>query len=73
MGLPGSTNPLIFDVLGRCQKNIILGCPPEGPKNLENRALERQLAGKVAPTRQQVWHLEDLRPGNKSDKSNKPI
>ena len=62
MGLPGSTYPLIFDVLVRCQKIIIFGCPPEGPTNLENRALERQLAGKVAPARQQELHSEDLCP-----------
>ena len=62
MGLPGSTYPLIFNFLVRCQKIIIFGCPPEGQKNLENRALQRLLASKVAPARQQVWHSEDLRP-----------
>ena len=31
MGLPVSTYLLIFDVLVRCQKIIIFGCPPEGP------------------------------------------
>ena len=40
MGLPGSTYPLIFDVLVRCQKIIIFGCLPDGPKN---RAVERQI------------------------------
>ena len=39
MGLPGSTYRLIFDVLLRCQKIIIFGRLPDGPKN---RALERQ-------------------------------
>ena len=39
MGVPGSTYRLIFDVLLRCQKIIIFGRLPDGPKN---RALERQ-------------------------------
>ena len=45
MGLPGSTYPLIFDVLVRCQKIIIFGRLPDGPKN---RALERQRVDFVA-------------------------
>ena len=39
MGLPVSTYHLILDVLVRCQKIIILGRLPDGPKN---RALVRQ-------------------------------
>ena len=42
MGFPGSTYRLIFDVLLRCQKIIIFGHLPDGPKNRKNRALERQ-------------------------------
>ena len=33
MGLPSSTYRLIFDVLLRCQKIIIFGRLPDGPKN----------------------------------------
>ena len=36
MGLPGSTYPLIFDVLVWCQKRMILNRPPAGPKNQKN-------------------------------------
>ena len=39
MGVPSSTYRLIFDVLLRCQKIIIFGCLPDGPKNRKNRAL----------------------------------
>ena len=42
MGVPGSTYRLIFEVLLRCQKIIICGRLPDGPKNRKNRALERQ-------------------------------
>ena len=42
MGVPGSAYRLIFDVLLRCQKIIIFGRLPDGPKNRKNRALERQ-------------------------------
>ena len=42
MGFPGSTYRLIFDVLLRCQKIIIFGRLPDGPKSRTNRALERQ-------------------------------
>ena len=57
MGLPGSTCRLIFDVLLRCQKIIIFGRLPDGPKNLKNRALERQRVDFVAPGDRQVVHF----------------
>ena len=47
MGLPGSTYPPILDVLGRCQKIIIFGRPPDGPTNRKNWAVERQRVEKV--------------------------
>ena len=49
MGLPGSTYPLIFEVLGRCPKIMTFGRPPDAPTNQTNRAVERQRVEK-APT-----------------------
>ena len=51
LGLPGSTSPLIFDVLGRCPKNIIFGRLPDEPTNRTNRAVERQRVEEVRPIR----------------------
>ena len=47
LGLPRSTTPLIFDVLGRCQKIMIFGRLPDDPKNRKNRSVERQGVQKV--------------------------
>ena len=39
MGLPGSTYPLIFDVLVWCQKMMIFGRPPAAPKKMRKICL----------------------------------
>jgi hypothetical protein len=57
MGVPGSTYRLIFDVLLRCQKIIIFGRLPDGPKNRRNRASEHQRVDFVAATDRQVVHF----------------
>ena len=49
MGHPGSTYPLILDVLVRCQNIIIFGRPPDGPENRKNGAVQRQRADKNTP------------------------
>ena len=54
MGVPVSIDHLIFDVLVRCQKIIIFGRLPDGPKN---RALERHRVDFVAATDRQVVHF----------------
>ena len=57
MGVPGSTYRLIFDVLLRCQKIIIFGRLPDGPRNQTNQALECQRVDFVAPGDRQVVHF----------------
>ena len=42
MSLPGSTYPLILDVLVRCQQIKMFGRPPDGPTSRKHRAVERQ-------------------------------
>ena len=50
MGLPVSTYHLIFNVLVRCQKIIIFGRLPDGPKIRKKRALGRQGSQKLGIT-----------------------
>ena len=54
-GLPVSTYPQIFDVSVRCQKSIIFGSLPDGPKDRTNRALERQGPQKKARAAPRRW------------------
>ena len=54
MGLPGSSDRLIFDVLVRCQKIIIFWRLPDGAKNRKNRALGRQGPKKSARSGSEV-------------------
>ena len=59
MGLPGSSYPQIFDVLRRCQKMMIFGHPPDGPKN---RDVERQ--GVAKATNAVSWRQVSGREGS---------
>ena len=64
-GLPGSTYPQICDVLGRCQKKMILGRLPDEPTNPTNRAVERQRVEKVPPIRRRREVSErEVSPGS---------
>ena len=60
--LPGSTYPLILDVLGRCQKIMIFGILPDGPTNRTNRAVERQRVEKVTEGSPGTIENRTLRP-----------
>ena len=57
MILPGSTYHLILDVLVRCQKIIIFGRLPDGPKHRKNRALERHRVDFVAAADRRVVYF----------------
>ena len=47
MGLPGSTYPLIFEVLVRCQKIMVFWSLPDRPTNPKNLAMERPMVENV--------------------------